>query len=110
MRKFITLSALFLAFACGFASAQDRQISGKVTSSQDNLGIPGVTVVVVGTTIGTATDIDGNYKFSVPQSTKSLRFSGIGMKTKDFSLGTSNVIDIVMDPDVMKLDEVVVTA
>src|SRR5436190_17792645 len=110
MRKFFTLSALILAFACGYASAQDRQISGKVTSSQDNLGIPGVTVVVVGSTVGTATDIDGNYKLTVPKSAKTLRFSGIGMKSKDVVLSASNTIDVVMDPDVMKLDAVVVTA
>jgi TonB-linked SusC/RagA family outer membrane protein len=110
MRKFFTLSALFLAFACGYASAQDRIISGKVTSSQDNLGIPGVTVVVVGSTVGAATDIDGNYKLTVPKSAKTLRFTGIGMKSKDVSLGTSNVVDVVMDADVMKLDAVVVTA
>lgn len=110
MRKFITLSALFLLFVCTNLLAQDRQIMGKVTSSQDNLGIPGVTVIVTGTTIGATTDIDGNYKISVPKSAKSLRFSGIGMKTKDVSIGAANTIDIVMDPDVMKLDEVVVTA
>jgi len=110
MRKFFTLSALILAFACGLASAQDRQISGKVISSQDNLGIPGVTVIVVGSSLGASTDIDGNYTLSIPPSAKMLRFSGIGMKTKEVPVGASNVIDLVMDPDVMKLDEVVVTA
>src|SRR4030095_6728328 len=109
MRKLITLCAFFLAFACA-ASAQDRQISGKVTSSQDNLGIPGVTVVVVGTNLGTSTDLDGNYKLAVPTTSKTLRFSGIGMKTRDVNLGAANVVDLVMDPDIMKLDEVVVTA
>jgi len=110
MKKRCTLLALLLAFTCLQATAQDRVITGRVTSSQDNLSIPGVSVVIVGTTQGTSTDIDGNYSLTVPQTAKSLRFSGIGMKTKDVAIGASNVMDVVLDADVLKLDEVVVTA
>lgn len=110
MRKTLTLLALLLAFCSLQVSAQDRTISGKVSSSQDNQTIPGVSVVVVGTTIGTSTDIDGNYKLNVPKTAKTLRYSGIGMRTKEVALGASNVLDVVLDADVMKLDEVVVTA
>ncbi|MFM2206775.1 MAG: hypothetical protein RL213_750 [Bacteroidota bacterium] len=110
MRQKLTLLALMLSvFALG-VKAQDRTISGKVTSSEDQSTVPGVSVVVVGTTIGTSTDIDGNYKLTVPSTAKTLRFSGIGMKVKDIPLGASNTVDIVLDPDVLKLDEVVVTA
>lgn len=110
MRKTLTFLALLFAFVSMRATAQDRTISGKVTSSEDNMTIPGVSVVVVGTTIGTSTDMDGNYQLSVPSSAKMLRFSGLGMKTKEMTIGVSNNMDVVLDPDVMKLDEVVVTA
>ena len=66
--------------------------------------------MVVGTTNGTSTDIDGKYSLSVGPSAKTLRFTGIGMKTKDVAIGASNVLDVVMDVDVLNLDEVVVTA
>ncbi len=99
-----------LAFVCLQAFAQEREITGKIISSDDNLSIPGISILVVGTTIGTSTDIDGNYKVSVPATAKTLRFSGIGMKTKDVPIGSSNVMDITMDADILKLDEVVVTA
>ncbi|MBP6334044.1 MAG: SusC/RagA family TonB-linked outer membrane protein [Bacteroidia bacterium] len=110
MKKTCTLWAFLLAFVCLQASAQERVITGKVTSSQDNLSIPGVSIMVVGTTIGTSTDMDGNYSISVPSTAKSLRFSAIGMKTKDVPLTASNVMEIVLDEDVLNLDEVVVTA
>jgi TonB-linked SusC/RagA family outer membrane protein len=110
MKKTITLLALLLAFVCMRTSAQDRTITGKVTSSQDNLGIPGVAVVVVGTTTGASTDIDGKYSVTVPVTGKQLRFSGVGLKTKVVDVGASDVIDVAMEPDILRLDEVVVTA
>ena len=110
MRKVSTLIALLLAILCHHANAQDRTITGKVISSQDNLGIPGVSIIVPGTSSGTVTDIDGNYKLTVGADVKTLRFSAVGMKTKDFLLTASNVADITMDANVLKLDEVVVTA
>src|SRR4051812_43685988 len=110
MRKTITLFALFFVFVLSGASAQERTITGKITSSADNLGITGVAVVVVGTTLGTTTNIDGAYSLSVPAGAKQLRFSGVGLKTKTIDIGASNNLDMVMDNDVLKLDEVVVTA
>ena len=110
MRKAFTLFALLLALLSMQASAQDRTITGKVISSQDNLGIPGVSVVVVGTTIGTVTDIDGNYKLNVPSTAKTIRISSVGMKNKNIDLSASNNIDVTLEEDILKLDEVVVTA
>ena len=75
MRKVSTLIALLLAILCHHANAQDRTITGKVISSQDNLGIPGVSIIVPGTSSGTVTDIDGNYKLTVGADVKTLRFS-----------------------------------
>jgi len=110
MRKQITLIAWLCIFVCMQSFAQERNLTGKITSSVDNLGIPGVSVVVEGTTIGTTTDIDGNYKLTVPPTAKQLRFSGVGLKTQTKEIGASDDYSVAMEEDIMKLDEVVVTA
>ncbi len=92
------------------AFAQTRTVAGKVTSSQDGMGIPGVTVMVKGTTIGAITDIDGNYELQVRPEHRTLVFSYISMKTIEVALGTQTSINVVMEPDVVMIDEVVVTA
>ncbi len=110
MRK-ITIMLAFLLFAgLNFALAQTRTISGIVTSSEDGSAIPGVTVQVKGTTVGTTTDLDGKYMLEVKPGYKVLVFSYVGMKTKEVTLGNQNQINVVMDPDVLQMDEVVVTA
>ena len=110
MRKVITLIAVLLAFISLQVSAQDRSITGKVTSAQDNQGIPGATVIVVGTTIGTTTDVDGNFKLTVPASTKTIKVSALGMKTRQVDLGASNTIDFLLEVDALQLNEVMVSA
>lgn len=90
------------------AHAQDRTISGKVTSESDGTTLPGVSVVVKGTTIGTQTDGDGNYTLSVP-STGTLIFSFIGFKTKEVAIGSASVVDASLGEDAKTLEEVVVT-
>lgn len=110
MRK-ITLMLVFLLVA-GISGvfAQSRTVTGKVTSSQDGLGIPGVTVMVKGTTIGSISDFDGNYEINVRPEHRTLVFSYISMKSQEVALGTQTSINIVMEPDVFQIDEVVVTA
>jgi TonB-linked SusC/RagA family outer membrane protein len=110
MKKTITLLALLLALVCLQSSAQDRTITGKVNSSQDSLGIPGVSVIVVGTTVGTTTDINGNYSLTVPATSTQIRFSGVGMKSKTINITDVTSYDVVIEPDVLRLEEVVVTA
>lgn len=90
--------------------AQDRVVSGKITSSDDGSSLPGVNVVLKGTTVGTITDIDGNYKISVPASGGTLVFSFIGLTTQEAEIGARSVIDVAMASDVKQLTEVVVTA
>ncbi len=110
MRK-ITIMLAFLFFAgLQFAFAQTRTISGTVTSSEDGSGIPGVTVQVKGTTVGTTTDIDGKYSLEVKPKYKTLVFSYVGMKTVEVAIGNQNQINVTMKPDVLQMDEVVVTA
>ena len=65
MRKSLLLCLAFL-FTASMAFAQDRTVSGKVTSADDGSAVPGVNIVVKGTTTGTVTDIDGNFKLEVP--------------------------------------------
>jgi TonB-linked SusC/RagA family outer membrane protein len=108
MRKSLLLSFAFL-LAATMAFAQDRTVSGKVTSAEDGSPIPGVNVVVKGTTTGGVTDIDGNYKFSVPAEGGTLIFSFIGLKLQEIEIGSRTVIDISMESDSEQLAEVVVT-
>lgn len=110
MRK-ITILLTFLFFiGANFANAQTRTISGKVTSADDGLGIPGATVVVKGTTQGTTTDLEGLYTLNVEPSVEVLVFSFVGMTTVDIALGNSNNIDVVLEVEALLMDEVIVTA
>ncbi|RLD23547.1 MAG: hypothetical protein DRI71_05060, partial [Bacteroidetes bacterium] len=95
MRKSLLLSLVMLITA-SMAFAQDRTISGKITSSEDGSAIPGVNVVVKGTTTGAVTDIDGNYKLTVPTDGATLIFSFIGLETQEISIGSRSVIDVSM--------------
>ncbi|RUT73217.1 carboxypeptidase-like regulatory domain-containing protein, partial [Ancylomarina longa] len=72
-----SLFSMLILFFIGLQSvlAQGREISGVVTSADDGLSIPGVSVIVKGTTIGTTTDFDGNYSLNVPEGEKTLVFS-----------------------------------
>jgi TonB-linked SusC/RagA family outer membrane protein len=85
---------------------QRRTISGKVTSSNGE-PMPGVTVVVRGTSAGTITDPDGFYSITVPEQGNTLVFSFIGMETKTIEVGNQSRIDVVMDATTIGLEEVV---
>lgn len=102
------LLAIFILFAVSFAFGQ-RTISGVVTSSEDGTTLPGVSVVVKGTIIGTTTDFDGEYTIEVPDGYTSLIFSFIGMRTKEVEIGNSSTLNVELESDVLGLDEVVVT-
>src|SRR5450759_4347960 len=111
MKKLFLLIVLFV-FVSGYTlMAQTVVISGKVASSIEGEGIiPGVTVVVKGTTIGAITDANGKYSITVPQNATTLVFSYIGMKTEAVEIAGRLAIDAVLEPDLVGLNEVVVTA
>ncbi len=111
MKKLFLLIVLFV-FASGLTlMAQTKVITGTVTSSVNGEGpIPGVTVMVKGTTIGALTDADGKYTITVPSSATTLIFSYIGMKSKEVEIAGRSVIDGILESDVIGLNEVVVTA
>ena len=98
-----------LLVCCGFAVAQS--ITGKVTSAVDGSGLPGVSVVLKGTTVGTSTDAEGKFVLSgseIPNGT--LVFSFIGYATQEIAVQNRTVIDVSLAEDVTTLNEVVVTA
>lgn len=83
--------------------------SGKVTSNSDGAALPGVSILVKGTTTGTTTDGDGGYTIAA-NSGQTLVFSFIGYKTKEVVATTSAVVDLALEEDASQLNEVVVTA
>ncbi len=91
------------------AFGQSRTVTGKVTSAADNTTVPGVTVLVKGTTSGTATDANGNYSLSVPGNDAVLVFSFIGFVTEEVPVAGRTTVDVQMASDVQALQEVVVT-
>ncbi len=99
---------LLLAFVVHLSFAQDKTITGTV-SDQDGLPLPGVNIVVEGTTNGTQTDFDGNYSINGSEG-QSLLFSYIGQKDARETIGASNTINIQMTEDAQALEEVIVTA
>ena len=88
--------------------AQNRPITGKVTTAEEPGGIPGVNIRVQGTMVGAITDIDGSYSIEVPEETNTLVFSFVGFLTQELSIGNRSVIDVVLEPDVKTLGEVIV--
>lgn len=87
-----------------------RQVNGKVTADGDGGPLPGVNVLVQGTTVGTVTDIDGNYSISVTGDNAVLSFSSIGYATQTAEVNGRSTVNISMSEDVQQLGEVVVTA
>ncbi|KAA6302223.1 MAG: TonB-dependent receptor SusC [Candidatus Ordinivivax streblomastigis] len=100
-------SVFMLAFLAHGLSAQDVwRVSGVVTDGEDPFGLPGVSVFVQGSTVGTATDMDGKYTLSIPKG-KSLTFSYVGYKTQTIAVKGNEEIDVVMTIDALLLNEVV---
>ncbi len=94
----------------GMQAFAQKTITGTVTNAQDGTTIPGVSVVVQGTTIASVTDIDGKYTLNnVPDDATTLMFSYVGMQTKEVEI-TGDVIDCALEEADVALDEVVVTA
>ena len=110
MKKGLLLVLVILLGFSQMAMSQTKRITGKVTSAEDGLPIPGVSVVVKGTTIGIITNVDGEYQLSVPTDAATLIYSFVGMETQEVELTSETVYNIVMQPELVGLNEVVVTA
>ncbi|WP_339876231.1 SusC/RagA family TonB-linked outer membrane protein [uncultured Algoriphagus sp.] len=111
MRKaLLFVVALFTLTLSYEVSAQQRVITGTVISEEDGLGLPGATVLVKGTTVGTTTDLDGNYSITVPAGSDVLIYSFVGLKSSEEVIGNRTIINITLMTDAAQLNEVVVTA
>ncbi|WP_319502028.1 SusC/RagA family TonB-linked outer membrane protein [uncultured Draconibacterium sp.] len=110
MKKIALIMSFLVLLGVTVVNAQTKIVTGTVTSSEDNLPIPGVSVSVAGTTLGTVTDIDGVFNLKIPQDGKALIASFVGMKTQTVDLGEGSDYTIVLQPDLVGIDEVVVTA
>ncbi|WP_149277035.1 SusC/RagA family TonB-linked outer membrane protein [Pareuzebyella sediminis] len=102
-----TACFVFMLFLACYVHAQTTTVSGTVTSADDGLGLPGVNVVVKGTTNGTVTDFDGNYSLNVSDTNGTLMFSYIGFKAQDIPINGQTTINAVMTEDATALEEVV---
>ncbi len=89
-------------------SAMEQTISGQVTDGDNGEPLPGVNVLAKGTTQGTVTDVDGNYRLTVNDNVSILVFSSIGYETEEVSINNQSTIDLTLLPDIQSLSEVVV--
>lgn len=108
MKKCFTLLYVLLFLFTTQGWAQNRTISGLVTSAEDGSTMPGVTVMVKGTTVGTVTDINGKYSISVPSAATTLVFSYVGMQSQEIAIEGRSAIDVKMSTEVKQVDEVLV--
>ncbi|MBO6829702.1 MAG: carboxypeptidase-like regulatory domain-containing protein, partial [Muricauda sp.] len=99
---------VFLCCSITAALAQEKNVSGTVTD-QNGLPLPGVNIVVEGTSTGTQTDFDGNYAISAREG-QTLLFTYIGQRPSSRIVGKGNIINVQMEEDAQALEEVVVTA
>jgi TonB-linked SusC/RagA family outer membrane protein len=110
MKRFVFVLSLLLFVGFSVLQGQGVQVSGNVTSADDGAALPGVSVVVRGTTIGAVTDFEGNYSITVPDASATLMFSFVGMLTQEVALDGQTTLDVVLESTSTELDEVVVTA
>ncbi|OHX65013.1 SusC/RagA family TonB-linked outer membrane protein [Flammeovirga pacifica] len=104
----LLLSVLFCAFNNLYA--QDRTVTGTVKDATDNSALPGVNVLIKGTSNGTVTDLDGNFSISLQDGENALVFSFIGYKTTEMDASNASNLSVSLEVDAEQLDEVVVTA
>jgi outer membrane cobalamin receptor len=100
----MSLSFLFLA-----VEAQERNLSGKVLDENDE-GLPGVSIVIKDTNIGTITNYNGDFDLNIPEIGSTLIFSAVGYTTQEVVVGSKSIIDVMMDVDIAELNAVVVTS
>lgn len=106
--KLFSLTLLFCLSIVATVFAQSREVSGVVISGEDNLPLPGVSVLIKGTTSGTVTDVDGKFKINVADQNAVLILSFIGFESLEVPIGSSNNYDLVLKPDMKSLEEVIV--
>lgn len=96
----------FNSYAVESEQQQQREISGNVTD-REGLPLPGVTIIVKGTSIGTVTNMDGDFTLRVPANAETLQFSFVGMRTQEIALAGRTSFSITMEEETIGLEEVV---
>lgn len=95
--------------ASGFTNT--KTITGSITSTEDDEGVPGVNVIIKGSSIGTVTDMEGNFSINIPvESEETLVIASVGYMSEEVTVGDQSQIDIAMEPDITSLSEIVVVA
>ncbi len=107
-RHYLTIVFVLVLVGSVSATTTDKTVSGKILSGDDNAPLPGVSVVVKGTTTGTNTDSDGNYKINVVNDKAVLVFSAVGFVAQEITVGSRSVINLTLNTDSKILNEVVV--
>ena len=104
----LLLLACMLFMNFNHALAQERTLSGKVLD-ENNQAVPGVNVIVKGTSSGTVTDISGEYRLNVPETAEALIFSFVGYTSQEIEVGNQSTIDVQLVSDAHQLSEIIVT-
>ncbi|MFW5872871.1 MAG: SusC/RagA family TonB-linked outer membrane protein, partial [bacterium] len=110
MKKVLLALSFLMVFGLGNLLAQAQTITGTVTGSDDGEPIPGVSVFVEGTTVGTITQPDGTYSINVPDDAETIVFSFVGMQTQEVPYEGQSTIDVAMVSEAVAMDEVIVVA
>ena len=96
MKRFYCMVILLMTCLLQQAVAQDRVISGRVTDRTTGQGLPGVTVLVKGTTVGASTNADGSFSLSVPPTVTTLSISSIGFTSIEQPIGTNSAFNVAL--------------
>ncbi len=110
MKRVLHVLLFLFIVGVGAMSAQTQTITGTVTDAADGSSIPGATIMVKGTTIGTITMFDGTYTLEVPSDAEILQYSFVGMKSQEITIAGQSVIDVMLKMETVGVEEVVVTA
>nr|WKN37888.1 SusC/RagA family TonB-linked outer membrane protein [Tunicatimonas sp. TK19036] len=106
----VKLCLLLLSLLIGSVGyAQDKTVTGTVTDVENNETLPGVNILIKGSTQGTVTDMNGEYRINVPSNETVLVFTSIGYTSEEVTVGNQSTIDLAMAPDIQSLAEIVVT-
>jgi TonB-linked SusC/RagA family outer membrane protein len=110
MKKVLLVFSFLMVFGLGSLLAQAQTVTGTVTGSGDGMPVPGVSVFLKGTTVGTVTSADGKYSLRVPDEAETIVFSFVGMETQEIAFSGQSVINVTMKDEALQMDEVVVVA
>jgi len=110
MKKVLLALSFVMVFGLGAIFAQTRTITGTVTGSDDGMPIPGASVFVKGTTMGTVTQANGTYTINVPQDAETLVFSFVGMQSQEVAIAGRSVVNVFLSSSSIAVDEIVVVA